>query len=171
MKILIYLLAASVILFVLMFGFLFVETIIEINTVGNRVQDSLTAAGWAGFSKIDMDKLAKRRDMCNEEQRDVYIIKDKAIDEVTNYIKMNLNLDASLHATSDSFIKNTSNPVIIDEIEVYNPDDLPATCSRGATFNRTTIHIVVRIPMDIKFLGFRYLEKHVDVDAKSFYKN
>lgn len=171
MKSIVYLLGAAVGMILTLWIFIFLSTILEIFTLGNKVQDSLVAAGWAGFYHIDLDRLAKRRDIDDEEERDVYLFEDDAKEEVMNYIQKNLKLNAFLYPTPESYIVHNSHPVIIDELEVYNPDDLPASCSRGVTFNRTTIHIVLRIPVDVKLIGFHYFEKHVDVDTKSFYKD
>jgi hypothetical protein len=135
------------------------------------VEDSLIAAGWTGFSKADLDKLAERIDVVDEELRDIYLNKPEARDIVLEYIKMNLKLDAAFYPREESYICNKDNPVIVREIEIYNPDELPAVCSKGVTFERTTIHLLVSIPVDVKWLGFKYLDKHVDIDVKSFFKN
>lgn len=171
MKSVAYLLIASVVLLVIIIGFTFTTTVIEIQALGNRVEDSLIAAGWAGFSCLDLDKLAERVYLDNEELRDIYTDKDQAAETVISYIRENLSLDTSLYPKDESYIQVKSKPVILDELTVFNPDDLPALCSRGTSLQRTTIHIAVSIPVEVKWLGLRYIEKHVDVDVKSFFKS
>ncbi len=171
MKIIIYLLLFSIVAFLMIGGYLFVTTTIEIYTLGNRIEDSLIAAGWAGFSRIDFEKMAERLDIDDEENRHIYIVKGEAEGVVRSYILENLKLDTTLYPTAESYIPNKDHPVLIDEITIYNPDELPVSCSRGVNLERTTIHIVCRIPIEIKWLGFRYLEKHVDVDIKSMYRD
>lgn len=152
-------------------GFLFTNTIIEVYTLGNKIEDSLIAAGWAGFSEADMDQLARRTELSDEQKRDVYLNKTAAEELCLEYIRKNLKLDSGNRPTGESYIPCKNEPVEILEITVLNPDDLPGICSKGASIGRTTIHIVVRIPVDVAFLGRRHLEKHVDVDVKAFYKN
>ena len=170
MKSINYLIMASIILIVFTAGYVIVETIIEVYTLGNRVEDSIIAAGWTGLSRVDLDRLAQRVHQDNEQERDIYLDKPAAISLVTTYIKRNLNLDAAFYPQEDSYVLERSVPVIINEITVFNADELPATCSRGVTLERTTIHVVVSIPIRLKWLGLRYIEKHVDVDMKSFYR-
>lgn len=171
MKTVIYLLIASVVLLSAIAGFTFVTTIIEVYTLGNRVEDGLIAAGWTAFSKVDMDKLAERVYMVDEELRDVSLDKAEAQKIVLEYIQRNLKLDAAYYPREESYIIHRDHPVVVEELIIYNPEELPATCSRGQTFERSTVHIVVSVPVEMKWLGFRYMEKHVDVDIKSFFKD
>lgn len=171
MKVFIYLLIGLMVMLVIMTGITWLTTIIEVYTLGNRVEDSLIAAGWAGFSTIDLDKAAERIDIRDEELRNLYLDKSLTDKIVRDYIRENLKLDAANIPKDESYIEYRTAPVIIEDIEIFNPDDLPASCNRGVDIERTTIHIVVQIPMDIKWLGFSYLEKHVDVDVKSFFKD
>jgi hypothetical protein len=171
MKAIVWLMTTTMIIMMLIFGLMVVTEVITIHTLGNRVEDSLISAGWTGFSEVDFDKVAKRKDLSDEEDREVFLKKIEAKKKVREYIKENLKLDAALMPKNDSYIIHKSHPVIIDEITIVNPDELPVICNENILLNRTTIHIKVRIPMDVKWVGFRYIPKHVDVDIKSFYKD
>jgi len=171
MEIFAYILIAMLAIFVIVGGYILVTTVIELHTLGNRVEDSLIASGWAGFEKIDFDEVAKRIYLDSEEGRNIYLNENEARNQVIEFIKENLKLDGAFYPREDSYIPHKAHPIIIDEVTVYNPDDLPSTCSCGTYLSITTIHIDVSIPVDIKWLGFRYIKKHVDVDINSFYLN
>lgn len=171
MKMIVNLLIGSIVIITLIIGFTFVTSIIDIHTLGNRVEDSLIASGWTGFSKVDLDKIAERVNISEEEDREIFLEKKAAKDLVIEYIKKNLDLDAAFYPKDESYIPHKYHPVIIDNITIYNPDNIPAVCSEGVDLKRTTICISIRVPVDVKWLGFRYVKKHVDVDIKSFYKN
>lgn len=165
------LLIATVILFCSILGWMAVIEIRAIYTLGVRVENSLIASGWAGFSQLDLIKMSERIDVNNIENRQIYLSKSAARSIVEAYIKDNLNLDNALRANTNSYIHHREQPVIIEEIIVYNPDDLPTVTSDGIRLNRTTIHIIVLIPKDIKFYGTAYLRKSVPVDIESFLTN
>lgn len=150
---------------------LFTIFLIEINlviTLGNRVENSLIGAGWAGFSEMDLSRMAERANgIDDEENREIYLDKAKADIVVRQYIRDNLKLDINYIPTNSSYISNKEKPVLIDEIRIFNPDELP-TVDNEINITRTTIKISVQIPMDIKGLGFRYAKKTVFVDIESF---
>lgn len=159
---------ATIFIFVVVVGFMFFFEIQDIIILGNKVEKALYAAGWTGFSKLDLKEMARRNLLTSIENRDEYLDKNQAKDIVEEYIKKNLKLDASMYPTIDSYITVKDQPVIVDEITVYNPNDLPAASSTGYSMTRTTIHIRVRIPIETRFTGFRYVEKSVHVDTNSF---
>jgi len=161
---------ATVIILIMILLTIFLIEIISIVTLGNRVENSLIGAGWTGFSEIDLDKMAERTEgIDNPETREIYLDKSKATIVVRQYIRENLKLDINYIPTNTSYIPHKVNPVIIDEIRVFNPGELPAV-ENGVNITRTTIKISVQIPMDIKGLGFRYVKKNVFVDLDSFTK-
>jgi hypothetical protein len=159
---------ATIVIFLIVGGFMFLFEVQNIIVLGNRVEDSVIAAGWAGFSEIDLEAMATRRNISDIETRNIYLDKEKARDKVIEYLKKNLKLDNSLYTLPESYIVHKDNPVIIDEITVYNPDELPATLSTGSQVNQTTIHIRVRIPVETSFTGLLYAEKSVPVNTDSF---
>ncbi|WIV11139.1 hypothetical protein [Proteiniborus sp. MB09-C3] len=153
---------------------MFVLTIflIEINSIislGNRVENSLIGAGWTGFSEMDLEKMSKRKAGLDDPQaREIYLDKVKAVNVVRQYIRENLKLNINYVPTDESYIPHKTNPVIIDEIRIFNPDELPTVASNGTTITRTTIYISIQIPIDIKGIGFVYAKKNVFVDIDSF---
>jgi len=165
------LLIATVILFFFIFGWMAILEIREIYSLGVRVENALIASGWAGFSQVDLMKLSERLDIDNLEGRELYLNKAQAQYMVESYIMQNLRLDSGLRALVDSFIQEKQKPVIIEEITIYNPNELPALTSDGIRLTRTTIHIIVLIPKEIKFYGIAYLRKSVPVDIESFLAN
>ncbi|MBU5676897.1 hypothetical protein KQI88_10760 [Alkaliphilus sp. MSJ-5] len=165
----IYIALATIIILLM---FLLTIFFIEINFVialGNRVENSLIGAGWAGFGELDLERLSERVEGIDDPAtREIYLDKVKAEEIVREYIRKNLKLDDNYIPKDDSYITNKSNPVIIDEIRVFNPDDLPIAASNGTLITRTTIQITVQIPMDVKGVGFVYAKKTVFVDIDSF---
>ncbi|MFA5576307.1 MAG: hypothetical protein WCZ27_09715 [Tissierellaceae bacterium] len=146
---------------------IFLMEISTIITLGNRVENSLIGAGWAGFSTVDLDEIGERKNIDNAEIREIYLDKAKANLLVKQYIRQNLKLDTSYRPTNDSYIVSRDKPVVIDEIRIFNPDELPIIDGK-TNITRTTIKIAVEIPMDIKGLGFRYAKKTVYVDIDTF---
>ncbi len=161
---------ATIIIFLTIFGWMAITEVRGIYTLGVRVENSLIAAGWAGFKEIDLLKMATRLNDEDMEEREIFLNKAAAINTVRNYIKENLNLDEGYTPNNESYIHN-ENPVLIENIVIYNPDDLPAINNEGIQLERTTIHMTVLVPKNIKFYGTAYLKKNVYVDIDSFYKN
>lgn len=159
---------ATIIIFAFVFGWMVVMEFRAIHTLGERVENSLIASGWAGFSQLDLVKMGERLNLSSQEGRQIYLNKAAASSITRQYIIENLKLEDSLRASLDSYIHHRDQPVIIEEISIYNPDDLPVTTSDGATLERTTIHMIVLIPKDIKLIGTAYLRKSVLVDIDSF---
>ena len=164
----IYIAFATVIILIMILSTIF---LIEFNIVialGNRVENSLIGAGWTGFGEIDLEKISERKmGLENPETRDIFLNKSEAENTVRKYISENLGLNSEYIPTGISYIPHKTNPVIIDEIRIFNPDDLPAI-DNEITITRTTIKISVQIPMDIKGVGFVYAPKTVYVDIDSF---
>ncbi|MBN4062907.1 hypothetical protein JYU21_01815 [Alkaliphilus sp. AH-315-G20] len=129
-----------------------------------RSEIALISAGWAGFSEIELSSTAVSVPILD---RDISLNKVAAENTVREFIIKNLALNANLTAKDTSFISD-SRPIIIEEITVFNPADLPATASNGSVLNRTTIHMVVQIPIEIAFVGEVYGRMNVFVDIDSF---
>ncbi len=165
------LLIATVILFFFIFGWMAILEIRDIYSLGVRVENALIASGWAGLSQVDLMKMGERLDVDDLEGRELYLNKAQAQYIVESYILQNLRLDSGLRALPDSFIQDKQQPVIIEEIIIYNPNELPALTSDGIRLTRTTIHIIALIPKEIKFYGPAYLRKSVPVDIESFLAN
>ena len=160
----IYFALATLILFLIFtLGIFIIETQMIITT-SNRTESALIAAGWAGFSEMELSSTAESVGVLN---RDVRLNKTAAKNTTREFIIKNLDLNADLTAKNTSFISD-SRPIIIEEITIFNPTDLPSTASNGAVINRTTIHIVVQIPMTINFVGEIYGRMNVFVDIDSF---
>lgn len=82
------------------------------------------------------------------------------------YLRKNLKLDSSLNPMPGSI---ASGPVTVEDFRVYNPGGVPAQCPLGTPIERTSVHVVVRIPADRPALrglfGDRvYIKIHRDVD-------
>ncbi len=165
------LLIATAILFTFIFGWMIIMEVRDIYSLGVRVENALIASGWAGFSQVDLMKMSERVDIDILEGRELYLNKAQAQYIVESYIMQNLRLDTGFRALTDSFIQEKHQPVIIEEITVYNPNELPTITSDGIRLARTTIHIIVLIPKEIKFYGPVYIRKSVPVGIESFLAN
>jgi hypothetical protein len=160
----IYFALATLIMFlVFTLGIFIVESQMIIIT-SNRTESGLIAAGWAGFSEVELSSAAESIPILD---RDIFLDKAAAENTVSKFIIKNLDLNADLTAKDTSFISD-SRPIIIEEITIFNPADLPATASNGVVINRATIHIVVQVPMNINFVGDIYGRMNVFVDIDSF---
>lgn len=156
----------------LIFLIIFLEIFfIEISTIiilGNRVENSLIGAGWAGFAEVDLERMGERIGGVDDPQtREIWLNKPRAEAIVRDYIRANLQLGAGDIPTSSSYLPVKDTSVIIEEINIFNPDDLPAIVNNGTRLERTTIQIIVQIPMDIKGVGKIYARKNVLVDIDS----
>jgi hypothetical protein len=164
----IYIAFATVIILIMILSTIF---LIELNTIvalGNRVENSLIGAGWTGFGEIDLEKMSERKmGLEDPETRDIFLNKSEAEKIVRDYVRDNLGLNSEYIPTDTSYIPHKINPVIIEEIKIFNPDDLPAI-DNGVSITRTTIKISILVPMDIKGVGFEYVPKTVYVDIDSF---
>lgn len=159
---------ATLMILILILLTIFLIEINSIVTLGNRVENSLIGAGWAGFSEIDLEDIGERTDGIDDlEVREIYLNKEKAEKVVRQYIRENLKLDINYIPTDKSYIPYKINPVLIDEIRIFNPDELPIEVDE-VNITRTTIKISVQIPIDIKGVGFKYAPKNVFVDIDSF---
>ncbi len=94
--------------------------------------------------------------------------KPAAVAVFKSALQENLKLDSSLRPLGDHCI---TTPVTIEEISVYNPEDITAglTCSCGTAIRKTSIHVIVsyrvRIPGLHGLLGTESrLRIHKDVD-------
>lgn len=136
--------------------------------LGHQLKSSLIVSGKAGFNEVDLEAMASRLNVVDKEPRNLYLNKVAAENIVRQYITENLKLDGSLLATADSFIDDMSNPLIIDELTIYNPDDIGANTksSTGKDIDYTTIHIRVQVPTTSRF--FNYLPMQVYVNADTF---
>ncbi len=143
--------------------------IIALYSITNKVEGKIIASSWAAFPEVDLDILAKRHNILDEEKRDIYLIKADAESTVRDYIKKNLSLDDAYYAKEDSCITLNTSPVIINDIRVYNPDDVPAITPNGVPINRTSIYISIEFPIHINYVGDCYKKIEVVVDTKTFY--
>ncbi len=165
----IYIAFATIMILLMLVLTIFLIEISSIIALGNRVENSLIGAGWTGFSEMDLEKISERKAGLDDPQaREIYLDKVKADNVVRQYIRENLKLDINYVPTDKSYIPHKTNPVIIDEIRIFNPDELPTVASNGTTIIRTTIHISIQVPIDIKGIGFVYVKKNVFVDIDSF---
>lgn len=163
-----YIFFATLMIFIMILLTIFLIEISSMITLGNRIENSLIGAGWAGFSEIDLENMGERKEEIYDlEIREIYLNKEKSEKVVREYIRKNLKLDNNYVATDKSYIPNKSNPVIIDEIKIFNPDELPIKIDE-INITRTTIKISIQIPINIKGLGFKYGKKNVLVDIDSF---
>jgi len=164
-----YLLLSAVLILAIIGGFVMLNNIIELYTLTNRIEGKIITSGWSAFPEVDLDILAKRHIITDEEKRDIYLIKNDAESKVREYIKKNLKLDDSYYPKDDSFIKLKAYPVIIDDITIYNPDELPTIAPNGVNINNTSIYISLQFPIYINFVGDCYKKIEVIVDTKTFY--
>lgn len=159
---------ATLIIFIIILLTIFLIEINSIVTLGNRVENSLIGAGWAGFSEIELENIGERTEGIDElEAREIYLNREKAEKVVRQYIRENLKLGINYVPTDKSYIPNKTKPILIDEIRIFNPDELPVKVDE-VNITRTTIKISVQIPIDIKGLGLKYAKKNVFVDIDSF---
>jgi hypothetical protein len=163
----VYISIATITILIMTLLAIFLIEITAIVTLGNRVENSLIASGWAGFSAIDLSIASDRADLGDLESRGLYLDKTKAEVAVRQYIRENLGLDINYIPTALSYIPDKENPVLIDEIKIFNPDELPVI-ENGINITRTTIKISIQIPMKIKGIGLKYARKNVLVNIDSF---
>lgn len=164
-----YIMIATLMIFIILGGFVLLNEVLKLYTLTNRIEDKMISAGWSAFTDVDLDTLAKRKSMDNEEDRFIYLDKAKAEETITDLLVENLRLDSSYYPTDDSFIILKDFPVTIDAIEIYNPSDLPAVTPNSKTVNETSIYISLQYPINMKFVGDCYKKIEVIVDTKTFY--
>lgn len=165
----VYMVFVTLFIFLVIAGTVMLVGIIDLYTLTNRVQGYMTNAAWAGFSVPDLDKLASRTTLSDEESRNTYLDKVQADEKIRDAIKENLKLDNDYYPTEESFIKLKGYPVIVEELIVYNPDDLPDTAPNGKHLTETSVYIKICFPMHIKLVGDVYKEVESIVDTKTFY--
>lgn len=170
-KIWIYLSIAAIFIFMIFGSFMFLLDIVTAMTLGNRVEDKMIASGWAGFSEMDLKKMSQRKNISNKENRESYLDKSDSKNVVIHYLKKNLKLNDDFTAREESFITVKNKPILIDEITIYNPDDLPTASSEGEPLKYTTIHMILEIPVKTNVAGIQYARKSVYVDEDSFLTN
>lgn len=164
----IYIAFTTVIITIMISLVVFVIEISTIITLSNRVENSLIAAGWAGFSEIDLNIIGGRISDINDiESRNISLDKLRAENVVRQYIRENFKLDLNYRPTDLSYIPYKDEPVLVDEIKIYNQDELPIV-DNGTNITKTTIKITVQIPIDIKLVGLKYAKKTVYVDIDTF---
>ena len=98
----------------------------------------------------------------------MYLNKDPAKEVVKDLLKDNLGLDDSFYPLEDKLLIKKY-PVVIDILEIYNPDEVPTVAPNGKAINNTSIYIELKFPMYIKFVGNVYKKIDIVVDTKSFY--
>lgn len=164
-----YLLISTVLIIAILCGFIMLIEVIKLYTMSNRIEDLMIYSGWSAFSKIDLDILSERKYISDEEDRNVYLDETEAKKTVLEHLKKNLKIDDSFKILSQSFIPQSDYPVLIDLIEIYNPDSYPTTAPNGVDINRTSVYISLQFPLNIKFVGDVYKKLEVIVDTKTFY--
>jgi len=131
----------------------------------NRVETALIASGWGGFTYVDMEELAVRKELTSKEYRDITINRSsQAINKITELIRLNLNLNLDLSPSGESFLLA---PLVIEQINIYNPEDLPVIL-KGREYNVTSIEIRVKVPLKVPAGTVKYFEKTVVVSSNSF---
>lgn len=165
----VYIIMVSLMILFIIAGFVLLVDIITLYSATNRVQDSITSAAWSGFTEVDLDQIARRHLITNEELRDTYLDKTKSNEKIKETIKENLKLDHSYYPEEESYLNLKSYPVKIEEMIIYNPNELPATAPNGKDITRTSVYIRLKFPIKLNFLGNAYKEVEVIVDTKTFY--
>jgi len=127
-------------LFILSF-FLFSLIILDhmmLKTNMEKAKDAIDAALLAGLERVNQEALSYN-----------VIEFDKAAVQATftSYLQDNM---AGIAAA----------PPVIEEFAVYNPEDLPATCSRGCMVNEPSVHLVMRVVLNRPVLGGLFGEKY-----------
>lgn len=141
-------------------------------TTTNRVESAMLYSCWSAFSieSIDLDILAHRTMGIEDEvHRDIFLNKSNARDSIMLYLKDNLNLNDSLYAEDSSFINNKDYPVIVNEIKIYNPDEISSFAPNGEEIKHTSVYISLDFPITIKFVGNCYKNIELVVDSNTFY--
>lgn len=165
----IYIILASVMLLFILAGFVLLIDVVGLYTVTNRVQDAITNAAWSGFTEVDLDEIAERYVITNEELRDTFLNKTKAGEKIKDTIKENLKLDDSYYPEKESYLNLKSYPVKIEELIIFNPNELPDVAPNGENITRTSVYIKLKFPIKLSFLGNAYKKIEVIVDTKTFY--
>lgn len=106
----------------------------------SRLESSLLAAGWAGFSTLSLEDIAMRDNINILDMRNIVLDKDASAVTTQNYIYKNLKLLANGKASGNSYIVDKTREVDIDII-IYNQDD------PGNPYPYTTIVMTVKVPL------------------------
>ncbi len=146
----------AVIITLICIAFISLRYLYSVKRVGDI---AVVAAGLAALRSESTEDLA---------YGEYTLSKPAAIAAFKSSLQENLKLDSSLYPLSNHYI---TTPVTIEEISVYNPEDITSglTCSCGTAIRRTSIHVVisyrVRIPGLHGLLGKESrLRIHKDVD-------
>jgi hypothetical protein len=158
----------TVIIISILVGFVVLIEVLKLYSTTDKVEYKTKSACWAAFTVVDLDVLAHRHLISNEENRDIYIKKTSAEKVIKDTIKENLILNSSYYPLESSFLLKDY-PVKIDRLEIYNPNQIPIFAPNGKALNNTAVYIELRFPLKIKFVGPVYKKITLVVDTKSFY--
>lgn len=165
-----YLFLATIIILLFMFGAFILLDYVGLHTLTLKAEDKMIASAWAAFGEVDLDSLAIRQNISDQETRDIYLDKTKATNKIREYIKINFNLDDNYFPKENSFVPVKDHKVLIDEIRIINPDEYKnnSISILGRNIERTSIYISFQIPTKVMYLGNVYKKLYVIVDAKTF---
>jgi len=109
------------------------------NIAQSRIESAALAAGWAGFSAVNLETMADRNNMTLIDSRNIQLDKVVAKSVTEKYIKQNFSLNDDLYPLDGSFINDHSRKVSYD-VEVFNQGDPDNPCEF------TTIKITLKMP-------------------------
>lgn len=155
---------ASIIAFVMLIEML------KLTVIVNRMEEKTKISCWGAFTEIDMDSLARRNIIVDEENRNIYIDKGEARKVIEGLLKENMDLDDSFYPKRDKLLIKAY-PVKIEQLEIYNPGELPDVAPNGQLMQQTSVYIKLKVPANFKFVGDVYIKIEMVVDTKSFYSN
>ena len=115
-----------------------------VSVIEHRVDDALYASATSVFAYPDMDKLAVRNNIGDKHSRNIYFDDVQARNVFEKMLKKNLRINDDWTVPDRHYLEQD---VSLVEFEIFEPNELPGTCSQGATFNRTTIHVVLRLKL------------------------
>lgn len=139
---------------------------VSLKVFAYRLTEKIEISVISAFSEVDLEVFSERANISNEQNRDIYLDKDKAKETIKEFLKKNLELDESFRAKKESIIKQNK-AVIIDDIRVYNPNELPTVAPNNQKVERTSIYIHLRVPINFKYSEKEYqdIKRLVDLDS------
>lgn len=131
----------------------------------NRIDSVIEPAMLSGFIAYDLEKYANRSELSKLDSRNIVLNKEKSKKIVKEQLIKVLFLNADLSLTKDSFLLESPK---INRVDIYNPDDLPATIS-GESLKYTTIVLDFEFSLKLPLAGrfTRHSKKYV-ISADSF---
>ncbi len=133
--------------------------------LNQRIENALVVSCMTGFYYYDLEHYASRTELSDRELREIHLEDNSIIrTAIRENIKYNLKLNAEYTPGENSFLEDV---VEIEEINIYNPEDLPVTIG-GKEYNITTIELLAKTTFKVPLLEKKIYTKRIIVNANTF---